>query len=184
MRGVQIRRLVVAAAVVVPVALAVPAGASTKTETVQTHFNRGGTQAFLQDGACPDSHVDGDPSEPIFEEYNEIDAGAQAHGEATIGLSLCWQNSSVLGGNCLDSGTFSYATPTGTLKGTVSGCESFSNTDPFDFTLTVTESGGDLTGTTGPLGYAGCQPNGGELAAKLKPRTRPNAPRPPAVCFD
>ena len=184
MWGVPIRRIVVAAAVVVPMAVAVPAGARTKDTTFQTRFNRGGTQAFLQDGVCPDSHVDNDPSEPIFEETNEIDAGAQGHGDATIGLSLCWQNSSALGGNCLDSGTFSYSTRTGGLKGTVTGCETFSNNDPFTFRLTITSASGDLTGTTGVLGYAGCQPNGGELVAKLKTPTGPNSPRPSAVCFD
>ncbi|HEX4489680.1 MAG TPA: hypothetical protein VH914_00600 [Acidimicrobiia bacterium] len=183
MWGVSIRRVLVASAVVVPIAIAVPAGAASKTATIQAHFNRGGTQAYLQDGVCPDRHVDGDPSEAKFEEYNEVDAGGQGHGDTTIGLSICWQNSSALGGNCVDRGTFAYSTGSGTLKGTVSGCESFSDSDPFTFTLTVTAADGDLTGTTGQLGYTGCQPFGGELVAKLKTMTD-TPPRTPAVCFD
>jgi hypothetical protein len=180
MWGRPIRRVALTFAVVVPVACALPAGAATNTTTIQTRFNQGGTQAFLQDGACPDTHLDGDPSEPIYEETNEIDAGWQLRGNARIGLSLCWDNSSALGGNCVDRGTFSYSTPTGRLKGTVRGCETFTNSDPFTFTLTITHSTGDLEGTTGPLAYAGCQPNGGALVAKLKT----GSARPPAVCFD
>jgi hypothetical protein len=179
MRGAQIRRIAVAAAVaVVPIAVAVPAGASSTTATIQTHFNRGGTQAYLQDGACPDRHLDGDPHAPKYEEYNEIDAGARLHGADTIGLSICWQASSALGGNCVDSGTFSYATVTGRLKGTVAGCEAFSPTDPFTFVLTITRATGDLTGMTGQLDYVGCQPGGGELVAKLKTKPSPTS-RPP-----
>jgi hypothetical protein len=182
--GVQVRRIVVATSFALPLVIAVPAGASPKNATIQTHFNQGGTQAYLQDGVCPDRHVDGDPSEPVVEEFNEIDAGGQLHGDDTIGLSLCWQASSALGGDCLDSGVFSYSTPTGRLKGTVSGCEGYSAGDPFTFVLTITHSAGDLTGTTGQLDYVGCQPNDGPLVAKLKTKTGPGSPRLPAVCFD
>jgi hypothetical protein len=186
MRGLQIRRIAMATAVVVPIAFAIPAGAATMTASVQTHFSEGGTQAFLQDGACPDRHVDGDRHEPKFEEYNEIDRAAQRHGNTILGLSICWQNSSALGGNCVDSGTFSYATGTGTLKGTVSGCEAFSTSDPFTFVLTITSATGDLTGTIGQLDYVGCQPGGGELVAKLKTKPSPDSrpPNPPVACFE
>jgi hypothetical protein len=163
---------------------AMPAGAATRVITVQTRFTRGGTLAYLQDGACPDKHIDGDPNEPVVEEYNEVQAGSQAHGDDTIGLSICWAASSALGGDFVDFGTFSYATGTGSLKGTVRGSEAYNPGDPFDFTLTITSAGGDLTGTTGMMTYVGCQPASGQLLAKLRTKPRPHAPTPrlPAGC--
>jgi hypothetical protein len=166
------------------VMLAQPAGATTIPITVQTRFNQGGTQAYLQDGACPDKHIDDDPGEPIVQEYNEIQAGSRVHGDDTIGLSICWAASSALGGDFVDSGTFSFSTGTGALKGTVAGSEAYDPGNPFDFTLTITSATGDLVGTTGMLTYVGCQPPSSQLLAKLRTKPRPHAPMPalPAGC--
>jgi len=137
---------------------AAPAFASSggTTHSLAGHFVSASASDWVQDGTCPVKPLDGDPSEGYFEEYHQTYVGQVAqHPGESVHVSVCWQNSSAMGGDGVDSGRFTVATSSGTVSGNVSGGIDNAH-HSVDFTLAIRHSSGDLDGTTGSLTVLGC----------------------------
>ena len=166
---------------VAPLLIAVPASASQRAslDSVTGRFKHGSVSQLVQDGACPDAPLDGDPGNPPVAEQHQIIGGQMfAPSFESLGVSVCWANSSALGGDFVDRGTFKIITNTGTLAGKIGGSIDYSH-DIFSLTLKVVSGSGDQSGATGTLYLVGCSQNAGQaIAAKL--RTTPVRSDPPA----
>jgi hypothetical protein len=190
MESRTIKRFAALGLAVAPLLLAVPASAATPATTAKpVVFKTGAESGSERDGVCPDKPLDGDPANPPVEELNQIFSAAKSvkvaprqYVEETIGVSICWANSSALGGDFVDRGTFSYSIGSVTTRGTVSGSESYSDANPFQLTLTVRSS--TPTPTAQTMAYVGCQPGGPNMVSKLRINPLPNTPAPrlPAAC--
>ena len=165
------RRIGLLVFMVAPLLIAVPASASQRAslESVTGRFRHGSVSQLVQDGACPDAPLDGDPGNPpVAEQHQLIGGQIFTPSYESLGVSVCWANSSALGGDYIDRGTFKIITNTGTLAGKIGGSIDYSH-DIFSVSLTIVSGTGDLSGATGTLHLVGCSQNGGQaIAAKLR----------------
>ncbi len=179
MRTSALRRVGVLVFLVAPLLIAVPASASQRAtlDSVTGRFKHGSVSQLVQDGACPDAPLDGDPSNPpVAEQHQIIGAKMFTPHYESVGVSVCWDNSSALGGDFVDRGRFKIITDTGTLAGKIGGSIDYSH-NIFTLTLKVVSGTGDLSGATGTLHLVGCSQRGGRaIAAKLRTTAVQSAP--------
>lgn len=167
---------------------ALPASASTPSlRPVTGPMLSGSTSEQVVDGFCPDTSDPGFP--PGAEEPHQLWSADIAHGNGveSLGLGMCWQVTGALGGNGIDLGTFKLIAAHATLKGTLSGAESYNRYNLFDFTLHIASGTGRLKGATGTLTFYGCENGGGTIVAgalRTRPLNSSKFPHPyPPLCF-
>jgi hypothetical protein len=183
MHASLVKRAAVLTALAMPLLFAGPASATQPAAlgSVAGRFRSGSETQRAQDGTCPRKRLDGDPSYPRTEEFHQVFRAKIAnHQHESVVVSVCWQNSSALGGDGVERGDFSLVNDSGSLSGSVGGTTEFSH-NSFDLTLTIEHATGGLSGASGTLRFFGCPTNSG-LVGKLRVRPLAGSPPYPAAC--